>query len=187
MKDVEAVKTGAEIIWVDRLLRKHGGELYGDIWRIGVNMASRISDLLAIEYAAIDFNRKQYTTIEIKTGKKRTVTLNPKALELIERRQRDHPTDRFLFQVHSNRTASMQPKAISRVNVGRAFKEVGEIVDVHLGTHSMRKSRGWAMFSDGVPLELIAKVLNHASTAVTMRYIGLDKKSVSDTYTDYVL
>ncbi len=187
MNDVEAVKTKEGIEYVEYLLRKHYGDLYGDLWRIGVNMAFRISDLLAIEYAAIDFARKQYTTIEIKTNKERTVTLNSKALELIERRQREHPGDQFLFQVHSNRTASMPAKAIHRNNVGSAFKVVGEIVDVHLGTHSMRKSRGWAMHSDGVALELIAKVLNHSNIRDTMRYIGLDKQTVSDTYIDYVL
>jgi len=187
MNDVEAVKTRAEIENVERLLRKHYGDLYGDIWRIGVNMALRISDMLAIEYAQIDFDRREYRTVEGKTGKTRIITLNAVALELIERRRQAHPDDIYLFQVHSNRTASLPPKPISRRNVGRAFQAVGEIVDVQIGTHSMRKSRGWAMHFDGVSLELIAKVLNHASTATTMRYIGLDKQNVSDTYTDYVL
>lgn len=189
MNEVEAVKTLAEIEIVERLMRKHSGDLYGDLWRIGVNMAFRIGDMLAIEYAGIDFERSEYRTVEKKTGKTRTVTLNPVALELIEKRRKENPNDRFLFQVHSNRTANMPAKAVSRVSVARVFKIIGEIeiVNVRLGTHSMRKSRGWAMHSAGVTLELIAKVLNHSNTRETMRYIGLDSQTVSDTYTDYVL
>jgi integrase len=71
--------------------------------------------------------------------------------------------------------------------VAKAFSEVGSIVGVKLGTHSMRKSRGWAMYSDGVPIEMIAKVLNHSSPSVTMAYLGITKKQVMDTYLEYEL
>ena len=187
MNEVEAVKSKAEIEAVEMLMRKHRGDLYGDLWRIGVNMALRISDLLEIEYSRISFHKCEYRAIEGKTGKRRTITLNSKVCELIKKRRLQYPDDKYLFQVHSNYTASMQPKAVSRGRVATVFKEIGDIVGVQIGTHSMRKSRGYAMYSDGVPMEVIAKVLNHASTSTTMRYIGIDQQTVSDTYTDYVL
>ena len=121
-----------------------------------------------------------------KTGKKRTIKLNATVLDIVARRRRQHPDDVYLFQVHSNRTSG-QVKPVSRVSVARKFKEIGEIVGVPLGTHSMRKSRGWAMYSDGVPIEMISKVLNHSHPAVTMAYLGITRQEILNTYEAYEL
>lgn len=186
MNEVEAVKTKAEIETVEHLMRKHKGDLYGDIWRIGVNLALRISDLLAIEYNALDLERRELRLVESKTGKPRTLRLNDTVVRLVERRRREHPSDRYLFQTHANRAEALQ-KPVGRVTVAKVFKEIGGVLRVRLGTHSMRKSRGWAMYSDGVPIEMVAKVLNHSSPAVTMAYLGITKAEVMRTYEDYEL
>jgi hypothetical protein len=55
-----------------------------------------------------------------------------------------------------------------------------------LGTHSMRKTRGYVMWVAGVPLEVMARVLSHSS-AVTMIYIGLEQEDINKTYDDFVL
>ena len=64
--------------------------------------------------------------------------------------------------------------------VARVFKEVGErrSIGLKLGTHSMRKTRGWAMHKAGTPIELICRTLNHSSPAVTMRYLGITQEEV---------
>jgi site-specific recombinase XerD len=46
----------------------------------------------------------------------------------------------------------------------------------------MRKSRGMAMFNDGVPIEKIAHVLNHSNTSSTLRYLGITREAVLQTY-----
>jgi integrase len=186
MKDVEAVKTKEEILIVERLLRAHHGDMYGDIWRIGVNVALRISDLLAIRYEDLDLDSQLFSLIEGKTGKARHVRLNNTALSLIQKRREQYPDDIYLFQVHSNRTASIV-KPVSRVSVARAFKDIGDRIGIRIGTHSMRKSRGWAMHSDGVAIEKISKVLNHGSPAVTMAYLGISKADILNTYLEYEL
>ena len=94
--------------------------------------------------------------------------------------------DMYLFQSVGNRAKSLL-KPITRETVARKFAEVGEIIGVHLGTHSMRKTRGYAMWSAGVPLEVIARVLNHSSPSITMRYIGLEQADINKTYDDFVL
>lgn len=186
MNEVEAVKTKQEIELVDSLLRKHKGDLYGDIWRVGVNLGLRIGDLLSIEYSQLDLQRRELTLRESKTGKVKHMALNGTVLSIVERRRLAHPTDRYLFQPHSNRTAGTV-KPVGRVTVAKAFREVGSIIGCKLGTHSMRKSRGWAMYSDGVAIEMIAKVLNHSSPSVTMAYLGITKAEVMGTYLAYEL
>jgi integrase len=184
MHEVDAVEK-SEIAAVERLLTKHGGQLYADIWALGINTALRISDLLRLKLAEVR-ERERVTLLEQKTGKTREIRLNSKAQAIIARRVADNPNDVYLFQAKGNRAKSAG-KPISRETVARKFKEIGEMLGVHLGTHSMRKSRGAAMYHDGVPIETICKVLNHSSPAVTMRYIGIDRATVAKTYDDYVL
>lgn len=184
MIEVEAVKTKGEIAAVEALLKKHHGQIYGDIWKIGLNLSLRISDLLAIKYQDLDMDRKEFALVEGKTGKKRCIRLNDTAIRIINQRRKQHPGDIYLFQVHSNRA---KDKPISRNSVSRAFKDAGDRIGLRINTHSMRKSRGYVMFADGVPIEKVSKVLNHSHPAITMRYLGITNKEVMDSYDQYEL
>ena len=186
MNEVNAVKSKEEICAIEALLNKHHGRIYADVWRAGVNLSLRISDLLSVKYAELDTQNGLYALTEGKTGKQREVGLNNKALEIIERRKKEYPDDLYLFQVKSNRTNGTI-KAISRISVSRAFKDVGERLGLKINTHSMRKSLGWAMHANGEPIERISRVLNHSAPAVTMRYIGITKQDVIDSYHMYEL
>lgn len=186
MKEVEAVKSKDGIERVESLLLKHGNQDYADVWKLGINIAFRISDLLDIEYSALDMGRRELTLIEGKTGKSRTVRLNNSALAIIERRRIAYPHDSYLFQSHSHRGRS-SCKPLDRSTVARKFKEIGEITGIALSTHSMRKTRGYMMHSAGVAIEQISRVLNHSSPAITMSYIGLTKEATLQTYDDFEL
>ena len=184
MNEVEAVKTREEIAAIETLLRKHHTAIYADIWKIGLNLSLRISDLLAIRFGDLDLDRREFDLVEGKTGKKRRIRLNNTALKIIERRRKENPADIYLFQVNSNRAKG---KPISRNSVSRAFKDAGDRIGLRINTHSMRKSRGFVMFSDGVPIEKISKVLNHSHPAITMRYLGITNQEVLDSYDEYEL
>ena len=186
MVEVEAVKSVEDISAITALLRKHAGDQYADIWKLGINVAFRISDLLSIQMDAADLSRRELTIVEGKTNKKRTVRLNKTACEIILRRKEANPSDKYLFQSHSNRGRHLN-KPISRTSVARVFKEIGGIMNIKLGTHSMRKTRGYMLHKSGVSIEQICRVLNHSSTSITMGYIGLTAESTLNTYDDYEL
>jgi integrase len=183
MNEVEAVKSVDDIKFISSLLNKHGGEIYSDIWSFGINTALRISDLLSIRMETLTSNT--LTLKEAKTGKTRVITLNGPAQEVIRRRQQSYPSDVYLFQAKANRAAAEKP--VDRSTVARKFKEIGEIVKIPLGTHSMRKTRGYQMYRAGVQIEKICKVLNHSTPSMTLRYIGIEKQDIQDTYTDFEL
>lgn len=174
----------AEIDLIHNLLAKKFGQIYADVWKVGVNLSLRVTDLLSLKYADLDIEGRTVALIEVKTGKKKEIRLNDSALTIIKRRRKDYPDHAWLFQVESNR-AKGQP--ISRFSVSRAFKEAGDMLDLTINTHSMRKSRGKAMFDAGVPVEKIAKVLNHSDAGVTLRYLGITKEDVMKTYDDFEL
>jgi site-specific recombinase XerD len=91
--------------------------------------------------------------------------------------------DTYLFEVDSNRAKN---KAVSRIAVANSFKAAGDEMGLQLGTYSMRKTRGWLICSGGASIELICKVLNHSSPAVTMAYIGITQAEVDATYHQFV-
>jgi integrase len=169
---------------IHAILCKKYPPIYQDIWKIGVNLSLRISDLLRLEYENLNIADRSLRLIESKTKKSKSIRLNGVAISVIEKRKLDYPSDIYLFQVNSNRAKN---KPISRTSVSRVFKEAGDVVGLTIGTHSMRKSRGMAMYSDGVPIEKIAKVLNHSNTSSTLRYLGITNQEVLDTYDDYQL
>ena len=181
---VEAVKSRQDIQLISHLLKKYGGNLYSDIWKIGINLSLRISDLLSIRYDDLDLENRLLKLKEQKTGKTREIRLNQTVIDLVEKRRSEYPHDDYLFQVHSTRSKN---KPVSRQMVARKLKEVGETISMNIGTHSMRKTRGFAMWSDGVAIEMIAKVLNHSSPAVTMAYLGITRDEVLATYDEYEL
>ena len=183
MNTVDAVSK-AEVAMIHATLHNKYGALYADIWKVGVNLSLRIGDLLSLQYQHLNLAARTLTLTEAKTGKAKHIRLNASALAVITRRRLEHPGDRWLFQVNCNRA---KDKAIGRASVSRVFKETGDMLGLTINTHSMRKSRGMAMYKDGVPVEKIAKVLNHSNTTSTLRYLGITKEEVLQTYDDYEL
>ena len=192
MREVEAVKTGVQRQQVEAHLSDLG-VIYEDIWKVGVNTALRISDLLSLtteDVYTLDTDNPALNIIEQKTGKPRKIVVNQTALAVMQRRLKENPDDVWLFQTYAvNRDRRAPPKPINRRSVSRVFEKVGQRVapKVVLGTHSMRKTRGYAMHKAGRSIESIAKVLNHSSPAVTMRYIGLVQQDIDESYMELEL
>lgn len=186
MNTVEAVKSEDDINLIEDLLKKYHGQLYADLWKIGLNVNLRISDLLKTEYADLDLVKREYILKESKTGKSKVIRLNKTVINIIKRRKKDNADDVYLFQVHSNRSNNKPP---SREHVARILKSIGSMrqLNIKLGTHSMRKTKGYIMHKSGVAIELICKALNHSNPSVTMAYIGITQDEVLQTYDDYEL
>ena len=59
----------AEIDMMHAVLAKKFGQLYADIWKVGVNLSLRISDLLTLKYADLNLEERSLKLTEAKTGK----------------------------------------------------------------------------------------------------------------------
>ena len=192
MREVEAVKTREQRQQVEAHLADQGA-IYADIWKVGVNTALRISDLLSltmVDVRGLAPAQPALNLIEQKTSKHRKIVVNPSALVVMQLRLDEYPDHVWLFQSDAvNRNRREPPKPINRRSVSRVFKHVGQRVapKVVLGTHSMRKTRGYALHKAGRSIESIAKVLNHSSPAVTMCYIGLVQQDIDESYTELEL
>ena len=173
-----------EIEQMKQVLRDKYPAIYSDVWSIGLNMSLRISDLLKVKYDHIDAYARSLTLTESKTGKRKDIRLNDAAMAIIARRRSAHPGDTWLFESNTNRSKG---RPITRGAVSKAFNSAGQRLGLNVNSHSMRKSRGAIMYKDGVPLPVIARVLNHSSISCTLRYIGITKEETLKTFDDYQL
>lgn len=186
MAEVEAVKSTDTIQLIGHLLTRYHGQQMADIWNIGLNLALRISDLLAIKYSDID--GMQLKVRESKTGKLAHIRLNDKANAIIQRIRQEHPEHIYLFQSHRNQQSRQRaPKPLTRRAVAHAFRLVGKEVDVALGTHSMRKTRGYHLYQATRDIGRVMRMLRHSSEGVTLRYIGITQQDIDNDFKELEL
>ncbi len=177
MAEVQAVKDPETIRLISHLLNRRHSQQMADIWNIGLNLALRISDLLSIKFSDIDDDR--LVLREQKTGKQASIPLNAKALRTIHRIKEEHPSHIYLFQSYRNRQAvNGYPRPLTRRAVSKAFESIGDELKLALGTHSMRKTRGYHLYKSTKDIARVMKMLRHSSEGVTLRYIGITQEDV---------
>ena len=191
MNEVEAVRTPEQRTQLEAQLLD-AGQIYYDLWKTGVNLALRISDLLYITMAdvkALDPDAPALHLVEQKTGKKRKLVVNCAANKVMQRRLVEYANHKYLFQSEAVNISRRSLQPINRRSVCRVFERAGQRIapKVRIGTHSMRKTRGYAMYDAGRSIESICKVLNHSTPAVTMRYIGIDQRDIDQSYVEFEL
>ncbi|GAA62420.1 probable integrase/recombinase yoeC [Pseudoalteromonas sp. BSi20311] len=186
MAEVQAVKDLDTVRLVSYLLEKRCSKQMSQIWNIGLNLALRISDLLAVKFT--DINNDRLIIYESKTSKLAEIKLNDKALSLINEIKLTHPHHIYLFQSYRNQQAiNSQPKPLSRRAVTKAFALVGEELNIHLGTHSMRKTRGYHLYQKTHDIARVMKMLRHSSEATTLRYIGITQEEIDKDFEELEL
>ncbi|GAA5192733.1 tyrosine-type recombinase/integrase [Ferrimonas gelatinilytica] len=186
MAEVHAVKEPETIQLVSHLLKIRHSQQMADVWDLGLNLALRISDLLSITFRDIDGDR--LVLRESKTGKLATIHLNPKAQKIIQRIRDEHPHHLYLFQSYRNQQSRHRtPRPITRRAVGKAFELVGEELKIALGTHSMRKTRGYHLYQATNDIARVMQMLRHRSAGVTLRYIGVTQDEIDRDFRELVL
>jgi integrase len=186
MAEVQAVKNRETIKLISHLLEIRHSRQMADIWNVGLNLALRISDLLSIKFSDIDEDR--LTIREQKTGKTAQIILNPKSQEIIHRIKEENPHHIYLFQSYRNQQAINKPASpLSRRAVSKAFASIGEEVKLPLGTHSMRKTRGYHLYQSTKDIARVMRMLRHNSEGVTLRYIGVTQDDIDNDFRELVL
>ena len=177
MSEVHAVKDPETIRLISHLLTIRTGKQMADVWNVGINLTLRISDLLSIKFS--DIQGERLILRESKTGKVANIQLNAKAQILINDIKLRHPDHIYLFQSYrSKQTKYGKPHPLSRRAVCEAFRQVGQELNVYLGTHSMRKTRGYMLYQKTKDIGRVMKMLRHTSESATLRYIGITQDEV---------
>ena len=152
---------------------------------IGCFWGLRISDILALRWNQI-LNTDEFTIVERKTGKNRTVRINSQLKKHIaECYQKIEP-------IGVNAPILVSQKGtiytIQRINV--ILKEIKvkyKLSIKNFSCHSLRKTFGRQVYnhnSDNAELALVKlmELFNHSSISITKRYLGLRQEELLNTY-----
>ena len=152
---------------------------------LGCFTGLRISDILALRWKQI-LNVSEFTIIEKKTGKLRTLRLNPQLQRHItECHEHIKPAGVNVPILQSQKGTTF---SIQRINV--MLKEVKKKYRLHVGNfscHSLRKTFGrqvYIMSGENAELALVKlmELFNHSSVAITKRYLGLRQEEILEAY-----
>jgi site-specific recombinase XerD len=186
MKEVDPIEDLADVGRMYKFMMKNGHVREAHAFIIGCNVALRVSDLFSLTFEQLEQSKANLT--EMKTGKNKTLTFNDTVFNHVEllmdwyKSQYVLPT--YLFESTSKNTKKVQPISASWMN--RIISEAGEAVmlDYNVGTHTMRKTFCYHAYKNGMDIRQIQKMLNHSSSAITLAYIGITKRTIAQAYHD---
>ena len=144
------------------------------------NLGLRISDILRLRLSDIvkDGERYRLAIIEQKTGKARTFTVPLALYQFIRCYCLDYaiPPEHRIFPL-TERT------------VQRHLQQVCDYLGyAGIGTHSFRKYYATEIYkNNGYNIALVQQLLQHSSTAVTQRYIGIQQQEVEKAIENHLI
>ena len=168
-----------------RKLAKDGNYKMSLLVALGCFTGLRISDILALRWKQI-LHVSEFTITEKKTGKQRTLRLNPQLQRHIaECYEQINPIGTSAPILVSQKGTIF---TIQRINV--MLKDVKKKYRLRVGNfscHSLRKTFGrqvYTMSGDNAELALVKlmELFNHSSIAITKRYLGLRQEEILETY-----
>ena len=152
---------------------------------LGCFTGLRISDILSLRWRQI-LGTSEFTITEKKTGKQRTIRLNPQL--------RQHIKDCYEhikpLGINSPILTSQKGTVFTVQRINVILKEVKKKYRLHIGNfscHSLRKTFGrqvYNMNSENSELALVKlmELFNHSSVVITKRYLGLRQEELLNTY-----
>lgn len=145
------------------------------LFALGIFTGLRISDIvrLRVENVRGDYIRLR----EEKTGKQQNILIGKDLRIILDNYIDGKKDDDYLLASRVHRKDGTQ-KPISTRQALYDMKKIAAIggIAAPFGCHSMRKTYGYQMYKENkMPIEALRQQFNHASEAVTRRYIGVDE------------
>ena len=182
--------TADYLVWSDamnliRKLAKDKDYKMSHLIALGCFTGLRISDILALRWEQI-LNTEEFTITEKKTGKRRTLRLNPQLQQhIMECYDQIQPIGIKAPILVSQKGTVF---SIQRINVIlKEIKKKYRMKVKNFSCHSLRKTFGrqvYTMSGENAELALVKlmELFNHSSVAITKRYLGLRQEEILETY-----
>ena len=178
------------LVWSDamnliRKLAKDGNYKMSLLIALGCFTGLRISDILALRWSQILYT-EEFTIIEKKTGKQRTLRLNPQLQKHIQEcYEQIKPIGIKAPILVSQKGTVFTVQAINRIL--KEIKKKYRLKIKNFSCHSLRKTFGrqvYTMNGENSELALVKlmELFNHSSVSITKRYLGLRQEEILQTY-----
>lgn len=175
-------KTKSDYLDFDRTMNKANEMLKNEATRvigayiiIACNSGLRVGDVLKLTFEQL--RQDTITIIETKTNKEKTIAINEKIKELVNKIGKDKTGSPFITQKGSIIT-------VQHLNVmlKKLLKEKG----LNVSSHSMRKTFGRRVYFNNNESEkaliYLMELLNHSTIKVTRTYLGIRQEELNNIY-----
>jgi integrase len=178
----EPIKNKKDIQVIKKLLSDHPRNFA--IFTFGINTNLRAGDLLKIKIKDVRYLKPgdQFNLVEIKTKKKRTITINNTVYEAIQnllRSMKGIDDNDYLFQ-------SQKGKGMITVTyLNSLVKSWCEAINLkgNYGGHTLRKTFGFmhrTEFNTDIPT--LMTMFNHNTQLQTLTYLCIQPEEIKDAY-----
>ncbi len=135
----------------------------------------RVSELIALQWSSVDFERGRIFIHRLKQGRHGTHTLSKVESSALEALKKSHDGSGYIFT--SERGGRMH-----RQNVNRIIKEMAKSTDIAINCtpHVFRHSCGYALADKQVETRRIQQSLGHKSILSTVVYTDLAGRALDD-------
>lgn len=149
------------------------------ILTIEANLGIRIGDVLNLRITSFikDGVRYRLDIIEEKTGKARTFTVPVQIYNYIK-----------MYALENDKMKGCKLFDISLRSVNKQLKIVCDYLGYKgIGTHSFRKYFATQIYiNNNYNIQLVSQLLQHSSTAITQKYIGIQQKEIEDALNKHI-
>lgn len=196
-KPADPIKKLEDILAVQEYLIRHGRYRDNLLFTMGINVGLRCNDLLHTKVGHVLTDdgaayKGQFTIIEEKTSKRRTVFLNDAVYDALDLYFENATTpldlNDYLFRAEGNRGKN-SGEPLQRRSVERILKEVINDkcqINVHASTHCLRKTFAFHVIMSAPDrsraIEFLQKIFGHDSQATTLYYAGITDMEIASTY-----
>jgi len=195
----EPIKRLDDIDRISKYLIANGRYRDNMLFILGINFGLRISDLLQLRFIQLineDLTFKTtFPILEKKTKdtrkvrRNRYITINDSVMDAITLylQHNQCKLDDYMFRSESNNNNNKN-KPMTRQAVDLILRTLAKDLNLNIkmATHSLRKTFGYhqMMMSNNDPRKLLIlqKMFGHASSVVTLDYIGLTGEEIEDAY-----
>lgn len=150
---------------------------------LGINSGLRISDMLPLKVG--DVKGKEHIVLtEQKTGKYKRFPINTGLKKEIDAYTRGMDPEDYLFPSRIGKKTRPITRYMAYKILNNAAEELGL---GEVGTHTLRKTFGYHFYQEYRDLAVLKEIFNHATTQVTMRYIGINQDVIDKAMRDFKL
>lgn len=147
-------------------------EIIRDYVLLSLLTGARRSNVLAMRWQDISFERAEWRIDKTKNGTPQTVALSPEAIAILQNRK-SSDNSIFVFPGSGRSGHLMEPK--------KGWKRILERSGINdLRIHDLRRTLGSWQAKTGASLTIIGKSLNHKNQSTTAIYARLDLDPVRD-------
>ncbi|WP_188208303.1 tyrosine-type recombinase/integrase [Alkalibacillus aidingensis] len=179
-RKIEPIKDINTIRQIEQeLLKNRHGSRDHLLFKSFLNLGLRVTDILNLKVKDVS-ESSSVSHSEILFDSKK-IRINKEMQELFENyifEMNLSENDYLFYSPHQNKDR------LERTSAFKIIQKAAENVGLErLSGHALRKTFGYFAYQNGVPLNVLSEIFNHANVYVTKRYIGLDtQEDINEVY-----